>query len=109
MYKQQPVWVSHSTIGDYLKCPRAYFLKNVYKNQNGKKIALTNPPLTLGQIVHEVLESLTKLNVEERFKVSLMDHFEREWSKYTGEMGGFTNQEQEKEYKERGAAIVRRV
>ncbi len=106
---QPQTWVSNSTIGDYLKCPRAYFLKNVYKNQNGKKIALINPFLTLGQIVHEVLESLTKLSVEERFNASLMDHFEREWSKYTGEMGGFTNQEQEKEYKERGAAIVRRV
>ncbi|MBV9231482.1 MAG: PD-(D/E)XK nuclease family protein [Chloroflexi bacterium] len=106
---QQPTWVSNSTIGDYLKCPRTYFLKNVYKNQNGKKIALINPSLTLGQIVHEVLESLTKLKAEERFNISLIDRFEREWSKYRGEMGGFRNQEQKKEYKERGAAMIRRV
>jgi ATP-dependent helicase/DNAse subunit B len=106
---QQQTWVSNSTIEDYLKCPRAYFLKNVYKNQNDKRIALITPPLTLGQIVHDVLESLTKLRVEERFNASLMDHFERVWSKHTGEKGGFTNQEQEREYKERGAAMVRRV
>src|SRR2546421_9385978 len=106
---QQQTWVSNSSIEDYLKCPRAYFLKNVYKNQNDRKIALITPPLTLGQVVHEVLESLTKLRVEERFKASLMDRFEREWRKYTGEKGGFTNPEQEKEYKERGAAMVRRV
>jgi ATP-dependent helicase/DNAse subunit B len=109
MYKQQPVWVSHSTIGDYLKCPRAYFLKNVYKNQNGKKIALVNPHLTLGIVVHEVLESLTRFRSEDRFTTSLMEHFVLEWGKYGKEQGGFLNDVQEKEYKERGAFMIQRV
>src|SRR5258708_39734190 len=28
---------------------------------------------------------------EERFANSLLDHYEKEWEKYTGEMGGFTS------------------
>jgi ATP-dependent helicase/DNAse subunit B len=110
MYQtQQSIWVSNSTIGDFLKCPRAYFLKNVYKNENYKKIALINPALTLGQLVHEVLESLKKYKSEERFTNSLIDHYEQEWEKYRGELGGFTSPEQEEEYKLRGAAMLQRV
>ncbi len=109
MYQQQSVWVSNSSIGDYLKCPRAYFLKNVYKNQNGKKIALISPPLTLGLVVHEVIESLTKLNSEERFNISLIDHFKNEWKKYTGELGGFSSEEQEGDYNKRGLSMLQRV
>ena len=51
------VWVSHSSIGDYLKCPRAYYLKNIYKDpKNKKKIGIVNPALSLGSAVHEVVE-----------------------------------------------------
>ena len=38
--KYTAVWVSHSSMGDFLKCPRAYFLHNVYKDpktDSGKK------------------------------------------------------------------------
>lgn len=109
MYHVPQTWVSNSTIGDFLTCPRAYFLKNVYKNDNNKKIALLNPALTLGQVVHEVLESLMKYKAEERFVVSLFDHFEQEWENYSGEMGGFRSPEQEEEYKARGKAMLQRV
>jgi len=27
------IWISHSSISDFLKCPRSYFLKNIYKKQ----------------------------------------------------------------------------
>jgi len=76
MYRQLTTWISNSSIGDFLKCPRSYFLKNVYKNENGKKIALINPHLTLGQVVHETLESLAILKCEERFNSSLLNKFE---------------------------------
>src|ERR1035437_4279352 len=33
--KFNAVWVSHSSIGDFLKCPRLYYLHNVYKNDKG--------------------------------------------------------------------------
>src|SRR3990167_11317573 len=73
--KFSAVWISHSSIGDYLKCPRAYYLKNVYRDpKTNHKITLMQPSLALGQIVHEVIESLSRLQVDwqprQRF-----DHF----------------------------------
>ena len=55
--KFKAVWVSYSSISDFKKCPRAYYLKNIYKNpKTGKKIELVAPPLALGSVVHDVLE-----------------------------------------------------
>ena len=42
--KYKAIWVSHSSISDYLNCPRLYYLRNVYKDpQTGKKISIINP------------------------------------------------------------------
>lgn len=103
-------WVSHSSISDFLKCPRAYYLNNVYKNpKTGRKISLISPAMTLGSAVHNILESLSVLPAADRFKASLVDKFEIEWQRYTGEIGGFKNPGQETEYKNRGLEMLRHV
>lgn len=108
--KFSAVWVSHSSMGDYLKCPRAYFLNNVYKDpRTGHKISLIQPALALGQAVHEVIESLSVLPVEERLKESLLDKFERVWQKVAGKLGGFKNQSEEADYKERGQQMLKQL
>ncbi len=108
--KYSAVWVSHSSIRDFLTCPRAYFLRNVYKDSiTGRKITLTSPALTLGQAVHEILESLSVLPTNKRFEVSLLDLYERSWQKYTGKLGGFFDQETEQKYKNRGREMLTRV
>lgn len=107
--KFSAVWVSHSSIGDFLKCPRAYFLHNVYKNEQGRKINIVNQTLSLGQAVHEALEGLAHLKVEERFTKSLELAFEEAWGKVTGKRGGFTNEIEERAAKERGLAMIQRV
>jgi ATP-dependent helicase/DNAse subunit B len=108
--KFSAVWVSHSSISDFLKCPRAYYLKNVYKRpETGHKMTIMSPPLALGQCVHEVIEGLSILPTQDRFKESLLDKFERCWPKVSGKKGGFTNPEQEQRYKQRGEAMLRRV
>ena len=49
-------WISHSSISDFLKCPRAYYLKNMYKDpKTGHKIQLMSPPFELGKDVDEVI------------------------------------------------------
>ncbi|MEO6508370.1 MAG: PD-(D/E)XK nuclease family protein [Patescibacteria group bacterium] len=104
------VWVSHTSIGDFIKCPRAYYLKNIYKNpQTGHKIKLMSPPLALGQTVHEVVESLSNLPTEIRFKTSLVEKFNEAWKKVQGKNGGFTNPETEEVYKKRGEEMLLRV
>jgi len=104
------VWVSHSTISDFLQCPRAYYLKNLYRDpRTNHKVKIMNPSLALGQIVHEVLESLSVLPTTERFRESLIDRFERSWKKVSGIQGGFISEAQEKQFKERGKEMLRRV
>lgn len=108
--KYKAVWVSHSSISDFLACPRAYFLRNVYKDPlTGHKLAVTGPSLVLGSAVHEVLESLSILPVELRLKDSLVAAFENVWAKYSGKRGGFKDAADEESYKERGRQMLKRV
>jgi len=108
--KYTAVWVSHSSISDFLKCPRSYYLRNVYKDpETVHKMTIMTPPLALGQAVHEVVEALSELPTEERFKVSLLEKFNVVWEKVTGKLGGFTSLEQENEYKERGIAMLNKI
>ncbi len=108
--KYTATWVSHSSISDFLACPRAYFLNNVYRNpSSGKKISLMAPPLALGQIVHEIIESLAVLPVKDRFSEPLIPKFNYSWKKVSGEKGGFTSKEQEERYRMRGESMLKRV
>lgn len=107
--KYSAVWVSHSSISDFLKCPRLYYLKNIYKNERGKKVTLTSPALSLGIAVHETVEGLKNHKVEERFSKSLEETFEKEWIKVSGKMGGFKTIQEEAEAKERGKNMILRV
>lgn len=108
--KYTAVWVSHSSIGDFIKCPRAYYLKNVYKDPKTKrKINIVNPALSLGVSVHEVLEGLADFPSEERMNRDLLGWFDEVWKKVTGMKGGFISFEQEKEYKDRGITMLKNV
>jgi ATP-dependent helicase/DNAse subunit B len=108
--KYSAVWVSYSSISDFLKCPRAYYLKNVYKDpQTNNKIQIITPPLALGQAVHEVIESLSVLPTEKRFQTPLTEKFDKVWQKVSGERGGFLDADTEQRYKKRGEDMLRRV
>lgn len=107
--KYNSVWVSHSSMGDFLKCPRLYFLRNIYKNARGNKINIITPALSLGQAVHGVLEGLSQYKVEERFLRPLQNSFEEEWQKVSGKRGGFKDAIIEAEAKERGKNMIARV
>ncbi|MFP4022256.1 MAG: RecB family exonuclease [Candidatus Paceibacterota bacterium] len=108
--KYSAVWVSHSSMGDFLKCPRLYYLHNVYKDpKTGRKMNIVNPALSLGQAVHEVLEGLIRFKAEERMEQPLLEHYEDAWGKVSGKKGGFTNNKEEEEMKERGKEMIERV
>lgn len=104
------LWVSHSSMADFLHCPRLYYLRNVYKDPiNGHKITRMEPPLALGQAVHDVIESLSVLPSEDRLKVSLIKKFSVEWEKVSGKKGGFKSGSEEQEYKQKGEAMLKRI
>ena len=108
--KYTAVWVSHSSISDYLTCPRSYYLKNVYKDpKTNHKIQIMSPPLALGQVVHQVLESLSILPSAKRFVHPLMEKFHQEWAKVSGQKGGFSDLTTENRYKQRGQKMIHRV
>ncbi len=69
-------------------------------------MTIVTPPLALGQAVHEVIESLAILPVEERLKISLVKKLDPVWLKITGKRGGFKNHKEEIEYKQRGVQML---
>ncbi|MBM3206237.1 MAG: PD-(D/E)XK nuclease family protein [Candidatus Staskawiczbacteria bacterium] len=107
--KYSAIWVSHSSIGDFLKCPRLYFLRNIYKNERNKKINLVSQSLSLGSAVHEVLEGLLNYKSEERASQPLEKQFEESWKKFHGKVGGFKSEDQELVVKESGRAMIMSV
>jgi ATP-dependent helicase/DNAse subunit B len=108
--KYKAVWVSHSSISDFLACPRAYYLRNVYKDpKTGHKITVTSPALSLGSAVHEVVEGLSVIAVDDRLKILLTKKFDLAWKKVSGKLGGFATNDQEEEFKERGRQMLKRV
>jgi len=109
--KYGAVWVSHSSMGDFLKCPRAYFLHNVYKNPDtGRKITIVNPALSLGSAVHATLDALKTLPVNERLNRDLLADFEKEWeANFSGKKGGFANDAEETEAKTRGRVMIEHI
>ena len=108
--KYLATWISHSSISDYLSCPRAYYLKNVYKDPaTNHKLQIVTPALSLGIAVHEVLENLSTLSCAQRFNESLLVAYEKNWPQYSGEAGGFFSQALEQEYFARGRAMLLRV
>lgn len=105
--KYSATWVSHSTISDFLKCPRSYYLRNIYKDPaTGHKMTIMSPPLSLGQAVHEVIESLAILPVDERLKTSLVKKLDPIWLKISGKKGGFKTHPEEMVYRERATQML---
>ena len=108
--KYTATWTSHTSISDFLQCPRAYYLKHVYKDsKTNHKVKVMTPPLALGSSVHEVLESLSILPRDQRFTDSLITKFDDVWEKISGEKGGFANDDVEHKYKKRSQEMLRRV
>ena len=110
MDKLSAVWLSHSSIANFKHCPRAYYLSSIYRDpRSGHKISLITPSMALGSAVHEVLGPLSTLPTAERFKLSLIDRFQKVWSKYHMERGGFSDQANQDLYQKRGQDMLRRV
>jgi len=108
--KYTATWVSPSSISDFNKCPRAYYLNNVYKDpKTNHKISIINPPLALGQIVHEVLESLSTIPTDQRFQESLVGKLDKIWHKISSSKGGFRDENEEYHYKQKAITMLKNI
>jgi len=108
--KYSAVWVSHSSMQDFLKCPRLYYVHNVYKDPvTGHKVSIVTPHMSLGIAVHGVLEGLSDHPAEERMDEDLDELFEKEWQAVSGKRGGFMDEAEEAEFKSRGLIMLENV
>jgi ATP-dependent helicase/DNAse subunit B len=108
--KYSAVWVSHSSMGDFIKCPRLYYLHNMHKSpKTGHKVSIVSPHMSLGIAVHEVLEGLAEYPAHDRMNRDLRAKFEEAWQKVTGKKGGFTSPDEEEGFKQRGKEMINSV
>lgn len=107
--KYTAFWFSSSSIAKYKQCPRAYYLANVYKTKNKKKISIVSPYLSLGVAVHDTLEDLAWLPAGDRLKVFLPTKFTKIFAKYFGKKGGFKNDDHFYEFEARGLEMIENV
>ena len=105
--KNNTIWISHSGISDFGNCPQLYYFKSIYRDpRTGRRIQAVNPFLTLGSVVHNVIEESARLPIEERLKISLKERFEKGWQFWRGKKGGFSSGIMEEDFLKRGLAMV---
>lgn len=111
--KYKAIWLSHSSFNDFLNCPKAYYLKNVYKDSKSRnKISLLSPYTSLGSAVHLSIETLLRYPADERKKKlnSLEKEYEEIWNKnFQGKKGGFLSAEEEKEFFDKGLEMIKNL
>ncbi len=115
--KYKAIWLSHSSYENYIKCPRLYYLANIYKDPKTKnKITVNNPYIALGVAIHNVLEPLANMPSEERKTIDLIFNYNKEFDfwravngDYTNAKGAWKDEIEEKDFYERGLKMIESV
>lgn len=100
------IYLSHTSLKDFLKCPRSYYLKDLYRDpKNNYKLQVASPYLSLGSVVHDTvkwfLDTQEKPNLGETIQ-----KFRNLWLKFRGKKGGFSSDEQEGDFGKRGLSML---
>jgi len=104
------IWISHTSIVDFENCSRLYYFKNIYRSpNNGNRVQIVNPYLSLGSAVHEAIDGLLDISPSRRSGSLLLRRYEQGWRNYSGKKGGFVSGKQEGEFKKRGELMLKRV
>ncbi|MDD5415472.1 MAG: PD-(D/E)XK nuclease family protein [Candidatus Daviesbacteria bacterium] len=100
------LWVSYTALKDFLKCPNAYYLKNIYKDpKTGFRLQIASPYLSLGSVVHDSARWLLDLQGQVT-KDQLEQKFRNLWLKYRGKRGGFSSKKEEGDFGRRGLEMI---
>lgn len=100
------IFLSNTSLGDFLNCPRSYYLKNVYRNpKSGYRIQVASPYISLGATVHDAIKWFLE-NQDKQSLLKLSDQFRNFWWKYHGKRGGFSSKEEEKLFGQRGLKML---
>lgn len=103
---KNPTLISYTSLSDFLRCPRAYYLKNVYRDpRQGYRLQISSPYLTLGATIHDSLKWF--LEAEEKpTRAETIDKFKNLWRKYRQKRGGFKSLEEEAGFGTRGLKML---
>ncbi len=111
-FNPNTIWISYSALADFEKCPRLYYLRNIYRDRkfgNNFRIQVANPYLSLGEIVHDAIDNFTsRYEPSERSLDKLMYELSRGWMLKRAKVGGFKLESQEKEFKDRSVGMAER-
>lgn len=105
-YIKNPVYLSYTSLKDFLKCPRSYYLKDLYKDpKSNYRLQVASPYLTLGSVVHDsvkwFLDQEKKPTLEQTLK-----EFRNFWLKFRKKRGGFFSDEEEGNFGKRGLKMM---
>ncbi len=107
---KKTIWISHSAISAFSRCPHLYYYQYEYRNpKTGNRIQTINPYFSLGLAVHETVESLSDVPIKKRTSISLEERFEKIFKNYHGIKGGFLSKKKEEKFKKRGLSMVKKV
>ncbi len=107
---KKTLWISHSAISSYEKCPHLYYLEYEYRNPKTKnRIQIINPYFSLGLAVHETIEGLSSFSLKKRKNILLQERFYKIFKNYRGLQGGFLSKKKEEKFYERGVRMIERV
>jgi len=105
-FVKDAIYLSHTSLRDFAKCPRAYYLKNLYKDPvSGRKLHIASPYLTLGVTIHDSISWFCSQEVKPT-KEELIQQFRKLWLKYHKKHGGFTSLDEEALFGKRGLEML---
>lgn len=105
-YITNPIFVSYTSLSNFLKCPKSYFYKNIYKDsKTGNRIQITSPHLSLGSTVHDGIKWFVDMEGQVG-RDQFIQKFRNLWLKYTGKRGGFSSREEEAVFGKRGLLMI---
>ncbi len=105
-YIKDALWISYTALKDFLKCPRAYYLKNRYRNPDtGNRLQIASGPMTLGSLVHNAIKWYLQTG-RVADKDSVIKQYRNHWLKYQGKRGGFRSREEEGDFGKRGLKML---
>lgn len=105
-YNPEAIWISHSAIDEFYRCPKSYFYRYLYTDKSGSRITVAEPSLTLGILVDEVI----KYYFRKKSQVSLDDlnwYLDFKWKLKSGKAGGFATAEQELIFREKAKKFIK--
>lgn len=105
-FVKDALFISYTGLKDYSKCPRSFYLKNIYRDpKTGYKLQVASPYMTLGATIHDVIKWFLQMQGQVS-KEQLIQKYRNLWLKYRGKRGGFATREDEASFGKRGLKML---